>query len=74
MLGSERPKFDKLDRDDDNRLSKTEARKEDSLATLFASVDQDSDGFISKSEYTAQLSTEQRPPYTEPYQPYREPN
>jgi Ca2+-binding EF-hand superfamily protein len=64
-------KFEKLDRDNDERLSKSEARKEDTLAAQFASVDQDADGFISKSEYTAQLdtSTEERRPYNEPYEP-----
>lgn len=56
-------KFDKLDRDDDNRVSKTEAQQEDALAAQFESIDQNSDGFVSKSEYAAQLNTKERRPY-----------
>ena len=48
-------KFDKLDRNDDEQLSRTEAQQEDSLSAQFASVDQDADGFVSKTEFTAQL-------------------
>jgi hypothetical protein len=56
-------KFDKLDRDDDNRVSKTEAQQDDTLAAQFASIDQNADGFVTKSEYTAQLDTKERRPY-----------
>lgn len=44
-------KFSALDRDQDERLSKTEARQEDGLSDQFASLDQDSDGYLSKEEY-----------------------
>lgn len=50
-------KFDSLDRNDDEQLSRAEAQQEDSLSAQFAAVDQDADGFVSKSEYTAQLDT-----------------
>lgn len=50
-------KFQKLDRDKDAQLSKSEASKDETLAAEFASVDQDSDGFVSKKEFTARLDT-----------------
>jgi hypothetical protein len=53
-------KFDKLDRNDDGNLSKSEAREEDKLSAQFASVDQNSDGQLSKSEYTARLENSDR--------------
>jgi hypothetical protein len=60
-------KFDKLDRNDDEQLSRTEAQEEDSLSAQFASVDQDADGFVSKNEFTAQLDTsETSEPRSEP--------
>jgi hypothetical protein len=57
-------KFDQLDRNDDEQLSKTEAQEEDVLAAQFASVDQDSDGYVSKSEFTARTKTK---PSRDPY-------
>jgi len=64
--GTDRPtskaqaKFDKLDRDKDGTVSKSEARKDAKLEAEFAAVDQDADGSISRSEYTAMTQT--RPP------------
>ena len=52
-------KFDALDRNDDGRVSKSEARDENKLSAQFASVDQDSDGYVSESEYTAMADTGQ---------------
>lgn len=48
-----RAKFDALDRNDDGRVSKSEAKDEDMLSAQFASVDADSDGYVSEPEYTA---------------------
>src|SRR5688572_33217702 len=44
-------KFKKLDRDNDAQLSKSEASKDETLAAEFASVDQNADGFVSKTEF-----------------------
>jgi Ca2+-binding EF-hand superfamily protein len=49
--------FDKLDKNQDGQLSKTEAQQDSGLSTAFASVDQDADGFVTKSEYTAALDS-----------------
>ena len=56
--------FDKLDRDKDGLVSKSEANKDDTLAAQFASVDQNSDGNISRSEYVA--ATQTQPSQTQP--------
>lgn len=61
-------KFKALDSNNDERLSKTEAQQSEELASAeFASVDRDSDGYISKSEYTAMVDTGSRTP-TSDYQ------
>jgi hypothetical protein len=49
-------KFKSLDRNDDQQLSKSEAREDQTVSTHFASLDLNADGFVSKSEYTAQMS------------------
>lgn len=46
-------KFEALDTNQDQRLSRSELQAEESLAAEFASIDQDSDGYVSKSEFTA---------------------
>lgn len=46
-------KFKSLDRNDDHRLSKSEASADDSLSVQFASVDADGDGYVTQREYTA---------------------
>ena len=51
-------KFDSLDRNDDGRVSKGEATDEDMLSAQFASVDADSDGYVSEPEYTAMADTD----------------
>jgi Ca2+-binding EF-hand superfamily protein len=51
-------KFNKMDRDQDGRLSKEEAKTESTLSAQFAAVDQDSDGYVSESEYTAMARTD----------------
>jgi hypothetical protein len=47
--------FKSLDRDTDQRLSKTEAAGDKMLTEHFSVVDADSDGYLSKGEYTAHL-------------------
>ena len=47
--------FKALDRDSDQRLSKSEAAKDKSLARTFAYLDADGDGYITLREYTAHL-------------------
>lgn len=53
-------KFERLDKDEDRAISRTEAQEDDSLSATFASVDADGDGELSRSEYTAQLGSEDR--------------
>jgi Ca2+-binding EF-hand superfamily protein len=45
--------FKSLDRDADQRLSKSEAAGDKMLAQHFAAVDADSDGYLTKREYAA---------------------
>jgi hypothetical protein len=47
--------FKSLDRDTDQRLSKTEASGDKMLTEHFAAIDADSDGFLSQREYTAHM-------------------
>jgi ABC-type transporter MlaC component len=49
-------KFDTLDTNQDRAISQSEAAKDETLAAVFASVDANNDGEVSRSEYTAQLS------------------
>jgi len=51
-------KFEKLDRNQDRQLSKTEAQQDETLSAEFASIDQDSDGYVSQSEYSARMDRE----------------
>lgn len=45
--------FESLDRDGDQRISRSEAAQEKSLRKRFAGVDADSDGYLSKREFEA---------------------
>jgi hypothetical protein len=47
--------FKSLDRDSDQRLSKTEAASDKMLKEHWAAVDADSDGYLTKGEYTAHM-------------------
>ena len=47
--------FKSLDRDADQRLSKTEVASDKMLTQHFAAVDGDSDGYLTKHEYTAHM-------------------
>jgi EF hand len=43
--------FESLDRNKDQRVSKEEAAAADGLASQFATLDSDADGYINKGEY-----------------------
>jgi len=45
------PTFESLDRNSDNRLSRSEASYNRLLAEVFATSDVDGDGFVSRAEY-----------------------
>ena len=47
--------FKSLDKDSDQRLSKTEAASDKSLARTFAYLDADGDGYLTMREYTAHM-------------------
>jgi hypothetical protein len=47
--------FKSLDRDADQRLSKSEAAKDRTLARTFAYLDADGDGYLTLREYTAHM-------------------
>ena len=49
--------FKALDRDADQRLSKSEAASDETLADQFANVDANSDGYLTKREYTAHMKS-----------------
>ena len=46
-------KFESLDRNDDGRVSKSEARDDSRLSAQFTSADTNSDGYLTEPEYTA---------------------
>jgi len=50
-------KFQQMDKNQDSQLSKTEVSNDESLAAVFESVDADSDGYISETEYAEYAST-----------------
>jgi hypothetical protein len=45
------PSFDTLDRNSDDRLSRTEASLDRRFAEMFAYRDTDGDGFVSRTEF-----------------------
>jgi Ca2+-binding EF-hand superfamily protein len=51
--------FKALDKDGDQRLSKTEAASDKSLARTFAYLDADGNGFLTLREYTAHMKKPQ---------------
>jgi hypothetical protein len=59
-------KFDALDRNRDQELSKVEANKDASISAQFASMDVNMNGFITKAEYTAYMQVKSQPAEREP--------
>lgn len=51
------PSFESLDRNGDNRLSRTEAGYNKLLSEIFVSSDTDGDGFVSRAEYEEATSS-----------------
>jgi hypothetical protein len=63
--------FESLDRNQDQRVSKTEAAADDGLSAQFAALDADADGYINKNEYLRvrqprMPTPEPRPPLPDP--------
>ena len=56
-----RARFESLDRNKDQQLSKVEARADASLGTRFASVDANGDGYLTEIEYAASVRDSSRP-------------
>lgn len=60
-MASEEATFKSLDRDSDQRLSKTEASGDQMLNDHFSMIDADADGYLTKREYTAHLKEMKAP-------------
>ena len=56
--------FETLDRNSDQRLSQSEASSDENVATHFAALDVDGNGYVTKREYTARMQKDQRDPST----------
>jgi hypothetical protein len=57
--------FEALDRNSDQRLSKTEAASDDTVSSQFASLDANADGYLNRNEYshaTVPMPPRQREP------------
>jgi hypothetical protein len=64
--GGSAAQFEALDRNSDQRLSQSEASSDENVADKFAALDSDSDGYVSKEEYTARMQQDQRDQSIEP--------
>jgi hypothetical protein len=60
-MAGEETTFKALDRDSDQRLSKSEATGDKMLTDHFAMIDADSDGYLTKPEYTAHMKEMKSP-------------
>lgn len=60
-------KFESLDQNKDEAISKTEARADAALAAQFASMDINADGYVSQREYVAKMTQPRssRQPYSQ---------
>lgn len=54
-MRGEETTFKALDRDSDQRLSKSEATNDKMLTEHFAMIDTDSDGYLTQREYTSHM-------------------
>lgn len=59
--------FKSLDRDADERLSKTEVARDKMLTEHFAAVDADSDGYLTKREYSSHMKDMKKGPAKKDY-------
>jgi len=59
--------FKSLDRDTDQRLSKTEVASDKMLSEHFAAADADSDGYLTKREYSAHMKSMKTEPAKKEY-------
>jgi hypothetical protein len=60
-MAREETTFKALDRDSDQRLSKSEATGDKMLTDHFAMIDADADGYLTKREYTAHIKDMKSP-------------
>lgn len=58
---SEEATFKSMDRDSDQRLSKTEVARDEMLNDHFAAIDADGDGYLTQREYTAHMKEMKSP-------------
>jgi Ca2+-binding EF-hand superfamily protein len=60
-MDREETTFKALDRDSDQRLSKSEATGDKMLTDHFGMIDSDADGYLTKREYTAHMKEMKSP-------------
>ena len=60
-MGGEETTFKSLDRNSDQRLSKSEAMGDQMLTDHFAMIDADGDGHLTRREYTAHMKEMKSP-------------
>lgn len=60
-MGREDATFKALDRDSDQRLSKSEAKGDQMVTDHFAMIDADGDGYLSMREYTDHMKEMKAP-------------
>ena len=55
--------FAALDRNEDQRISKSEASEDENISSQFASLDADSDGYVTETEFAMKSKQESEDPY-----------
>jgi hypothetical protein len=74
--GGATAQFESLDRNSDQRLSQSEAATDETVASHFAALDVDGDGYVTKREYKAHMQKDRqdepqsRPMPDNPRDPY----
>jgi hypothetical protein len=64
--------FESLDRNNDQKLSQSEASADENVSSRFAALDTNRDGFLTKREYGAHMKkTQPRPMPEDPRQPLK---